>query len=100
MRGVGLLEELDRPLVVRLRLVRPDPRGRHHGGTLLELAAAERIGGQLDRAFVCALCLEIRAEGRCPLSRAHKRFGDDRPECTTTAHQRASIAEAALTFIA
>ena len=80
MRRVCSLEELDRPLEVRLRVVWSQPRRRHHSGTLLELGLYEQIVSETGRALECALGLEIRAERRCPVARAHEhlvRFSAD-----------------------
>ena len=54
------LEELDRPLVVRGRLVRASSGARHRAGALLDVGPHEGIVGQLQRSLEGPLRLEVR----------------------------------------
>ena len=78
--GLGRLEQLDRALEVRGRVVLATTDRCHHSCPFVELRLRERVIGQLAGALEGALRLRVRAEGVRALGRPHEHLERLRPQ--------------------
>ena len=70
MKLALLLEEGERPLEERRRIVSPAPVGCHHARLLEQLCLRGSLVGELGRALEVALGLRARPQRSCPIARS------------------------------